>query len=264
MEAESQTKNTENLTIKDMLSYLCGREEAIHKIASNSASIWYGAFFVLLAGFAREYDQEVLSDFHMYLIPFGASCVVAGALYVLIQLILLKKVEDSFTISFRQFLALFWMTAPLAFIYAIPVEELTGSLTAVKLNYWMLFIVACWRVWLFSRVIRIITGLSLMFPILLIGGVIIFIVTTQTSMDLGGIMSGAMRTPEAKFLFSMKMLSFVFGVYSIPVTFLVTLWQIFRRSSVRSLPKWSQKGKFNWRILLLLLFLGNVPSSVVR
>jgi hypothetical protein len=62
--------------------------------------------------------------------------------------------------SFRQFLGLFWMTAPLAWLYAIPVERFLDMEGATRANLWLLGIVAVWRVVLITRVISVVLGVG--------------------------------------------------------------------------------------------------------
>ena len=53
----------ESISIKDYFLYLFGNEKAIKKLAFSKNSLYFGAFFVLIAGIAREYDQENLGTF---------------------------------------------------------------------------------------------------------------------------------------------------------------------------------------------------------
>jgi hypothetical protein len=53
------------------------------------------------------------------------------------------------------FMGLFWMTGPIAWLYAIPVERMFDSYRATQANIALLAIVALWRVLLMSRVISV-------------------------------------------------------------------------------------------------------------
>ena len=57
-------------------------------------------------------------------------------------------------------MGLFWMTAPIAWLYAIPVERFFGSYSAAVANITLLGVVSLWRVLLMSRVIQVVTGRS--------------------------------------------------------------------------------------------------------
>jgi hypothetical protein len=54
------------------------------------------------------------------------------------------------------FFGLFWMTAPVAWLYAIPVERWCDEVEAAKWNLRLLGVVALWRVLLMSRVVSVI------------------------------------------------------------------------------------------------------------
>jgi hypothetical protein len=54
-------------------------------------------------------------------------------------------------------MGLFWMTSPIAWLYAIPVERFCDALTAAKLNLTLLGVVSLWRVLLMARVIQHLT-----------------------------------------------------------------------------------------------------------
>jgi len=53
------------------------------------------------------------------------------------------------------FMALFWMTAPVAWLYAIPVERFLDPYRAAQGNIALLAIVSLWRVLLMSRVLSV-------------------------------------------------------------------------------------------------------------
>ena len=55
--------------------------------------------------------------------------------------------------TYRSFLGLFCMTAPLAWLYAIPYERFLTPVEAVQANLWTLGLVAVWRVALMIRVL---------------------------------------------------------------------------------------------------------------
>src|SRR5205823_5503904 len=71
-----------------------------------------------------------------------------------------RKDGPSFISGYRSFLSLFWMTAPLAWLYAIPYERFLDPLQATQANLITLGIVATWRVMLMIRVGVVLMGLS--------------------------------------------------------------------------------------------------------
>ena len=168
----------ESVSIKDYFLYLFGNEQAIKKLAFSHNSLYLGAFFVLIAGIAREYDQENLLEVPgIFLIPFPASIVMCFLLNLFSWAYFRKSINPNGLGHFRIFLAVFLLTAPCAWVYAIPVESLFDSLTALKINLWLLFIVALWRVLLFTRVIKVLTGVNIILAIITLACPVIFIST---------------------------------------------------------------------------------------
>ncbi|MCM8541805.1 MAG: hypothetical protein NE328_16170 [Lentisphaeraceae bacterium] len=187
----------ESVSIKDYFLYLFGNEQAIKKLAFSHNSLYLGAFFVLIAGIAREYDQENLLEVPgIFLIPFPASIVMCFLLYLFSWAYFRKSINPNGLGHFRIFLAVFWLTAPCAWVYAIPVESLFDSLTALKINLWLLFIVALWRVLLFTRVIKVLTGVNIILAIITLACPVIFISTFFSQLSLLGIMSGGNHSEE--------------------------------------------------------------------
>ena len=56
-------------------------------------------------------------------------------------------------------MSLFWMTAPIAWLYAIPVERFMASYQAAQANLTLLGIVSLWRVLLMSRVLEVLLAI---------------------------------------------------------------------------------------------------------
>ena len=141
------------LTVSDVFCYLVGRESAILRVAGHPKALWVGLVFVLAAGFGREYDGEDLlhAPWHLFL-PLGASLVTSLVLYVVLRVVSAPGVEKSrFFSGYPTLLRLYWFTAPLAFVYAIPVERLMGAGDATEWNLLFLGLVSAWRVLLITR-----------------------------------------------------------------------------------------------------------------
>lgn len=146
------------LGIGTLGGFLAGRRNAILTAASCPWAIPLGAFFVLAAGLAREYDGVSLRDepWHL-LIPFGASLAAATLLYGLLFLTswLRQQHPRGFWRGWFRFLGLFWLTAPMALLYGIPYERFLPELDAVRANLLTLGVVALWRVALMSRIVSV-------------------------------------------------------------------------------------------------------------
>jgi hypothetical protein len=149
--------------IRTLVRYLLGDSEAIRTLASTRHTLWLGLLFVLSAGFAREYDGADLlhEPWHLFL-PLGASLLSSLVLFVLISLpaALRDDPDEPFGSRYLSFLGLFWMTAPLAWLYAIPYEHLLGPANATRMNLLTLGVVSLWRVVLMIRVAMVLYGYS--------------------------------------------------------------------------------------------------------
>src|SRR5262249_34272404 len=105
--------------------YLIGNRQAIFDIATDRRAIFIGFLFLLSARCAREYDGEDLLHEPWYLlIPLAASLASSFLLYLVTYgVVCLWRAQGTgptFLNGYRSFLGLFWMTAPLAWLYAVP------------------------------------------------------------------------------------------------------------------------------------------------
>ena len=145
-----------HISLMTLLRYLLGYRSAILDVAANPSSVWLGFIFVLSAGFAREYDRVDLfrEPWHL-LLPFAASLATSVILYFLVDQLAVRRSAKlrSFLQEYWFFLGLYWITAPLAWFYAIPVERLLAPASAVEANLGLLALVSVWRVLLIIRVI---------------------------------------------------------------------------------------------------------------
>src|SRR5262245_52840095 len=104
------------MRVRTLFLYLIGNRQAILDIAADRRAIWIGALFVLSAAFAREYDgKDLMREPWHLLVPLGASLVASFALFLVAFAGLFEREQHPpFLPAYRSFLALFWMTAPLA------------------------------------------------------------------------------------------------------------------------------------------------------
>jgi hypothetical protein len=147
------------MRLRTLLLYLIGNRQAILDVAANPHAIWIGLLFVLSAGFAREYDQEDLlhEPWHLF-VPLGASLLASFVLFLLLFALAKRRgARGLFLSSYRSFLGVFWMTAPLAWLYAIPFERFMTPLGATQANLLILGLVAVWRLVLMIRVVSVLT-----------------------------------------------------------------------------------------------------------
>ncbi len=146
----------ENVSLITLVQYLFGYRSAILDLATNRATVWLGLIFVITAGLVREYDRENLSQEPWHLLaPLVASLATSWILFVMVYSVAIYRGAEieGFWVTYRKFLGLYWMTAPLAWFYGIPVEKFLPPEGATNANIWLLGLVSLWRVILIVRVI---------------------------------------------------------------------------------------------------------------
>lgn len=207
--------------------FLIGQRAAILEIAHSRQALLCGLLFVISAGFAREYDGENLvhEPWHV-LRPLLASLVSGGVLFGLIHLaaLLSRRAEGSRPPSFGRawgvFMGLYWMTAPLAWLYAIPYEQFASPVQAVRLNLWMLAIVAAWRVVLIVRVISVLYGMNafrVFFLVMLFADIVAFLAILLMPRPVIDVMGGMRYSEREQLLMNISMSVLVLTVLSFPV-----------------------------------------------
>ncbi len=92
------------------------------------------------------------------LLPIPASLVTSALLYWYVDRTARRCGASAQPVSYPQFLALYWLTAPLAWLYAVPVERFMTARGSVLANLALLGIVSLWRVLLFGRVVSVLYG----------------------------------------------------------------------------------------------------------
>ncbi len=148
------------------IKYLFGQAEAIRRVAGSRAAVWTGLVLVLLTSIARNYDQTLIAE-KPFLWFFGSllfSFFSASWLYLATYKTFARRsssglgdLKPSERSAWPSFLGLFWMTAPIAWLYAIPVERFMDSISATQANLALLGIVSLWRVLLMARVLQVTT-----------------------------------------------------------------------------------------------------------
>jgi hypothetical protein len=149
------------MRVATIFEFLLGRRRAILEIASDRKALLVGALLVVSAALARNYDRvSLLHEPWRLFGPFVASLAISAALFLFIYRLARWKGMDEPGAgpAYLSFLALYWMTAPLAWLYGIPYERFLAPLGAVKANLWTLAIVSIWRVALMVRVVSVIFG----------------------------------------------------------------------------------------------------------
>jgi hypothetical protein len=184
------------MSVGTLLRYLIGSRSAILQIATTPSALALGVLFVLSAGLAREYDAKDLSREPWYLVvPLVASLVTSFILYCLVARVARARsvTRRPFWATYPRFLTLYWMTAPLAWIYAIPFDRFLSPVDATAANLSSLAVVSIWRVALMTRVVVVYFGFPTMaafWVVMLFGDTIAVFILFFTQLNVVGIMSG--------------------------------------------------------------------------
>lgn len=202
--------------------FLIGQRQAILDIAASRHAIWLGLLFVFSAGFAREYDGEDLlhEPWHLFL-PLVASLLTSTILFGVLWIVL----HGWWTLpnewrTFQSFVTLYWMTAPLAWIYAIPVERIFSPLGATQANFWFLGIVAVWRVVLMIRVVSVVfqaPPMRVIFPFMLFADGVLLTLLSIVPTPVLAIMGGVRLSECERMIAGVTFLATALGVLSLPL-----------------------------------------------
>jgi len=216
------------MTIRTLVSFLFGDRDAILKIGHSRFALLLGLLFVLSAGFAREYDGEDLwhEPWHL-LIPLGASFVSSFILYCLIEgIAYCRSKNNSFWPGYGTFLSLFWMTAPLAWLYAIPVERFLSAPDSVRANLLLLGIVSIWRVALMTRVISVLYRSHWFITltiVMLFGDALMWCAVSMMPLPVLSLMGGIRLTESEGVLLDVTFMLRLAGFLSAPIWLIGTL-----------------------------------------
>lgn len=207
-----------------LVRYLAGDREAIGQVAACRNAWKVGLVFVFSAGLAREYDGESLlhEPWHLAL-PLAASIVTSLVLFLMVSLVAHRRGVKLLGSprSFRQFLGLFWMMAPMAWLYAIPVERFMSPGNATAANMWLLGIVATWRVVLMIRVISVVFGVTRLrdaiSTVMLFSDVVMLIAVHAMPVPVWAIMGGVRLTQSEQIILNVTCTLKLVGILSLPV-----------------------------------------------
>jgi hypothetical protein len=223
----------EPMTIRTLLHFLMGERRAILRIADSPQALWLGLLFVISAGLAREYDgADLRSEPQLLLLPLAASIAACTVLFAVIYAFALAKATNPPPLfqAYRAFLTLFWMTAPLAWLYAIPVEHFFTPVTATALNLGLLGVVSVWRVALMIRVVVVLFGAPVIPAVAMVlwfgstaAIVALFIILDRMLVVMGGIR----HTPSEEIVLSAGLTVGFVGLCAWPIltiVLLITAW----------------------------------------
>jgi hypothetical protein len=216
---ESEWTQATPLTIGTWLRFMIGDREAIEEFARSRNAVWIGLLFVLSAGLAREYDGAYLlrEPWHL-LLPLAASLVTSLILYAIVHAAARRhQVKLAWWPGYRVLLTFYWMTAPLAWLYAVPVERFLDPGKATLANFGFLAIVSIWRVLLITRAISVWLDapyFRILLLVLFFGNSVLWVANFLTPTPVWDVMGG-IRLPEREsVILNVKLLIWFYGTMS--------------------------------------------------
>ena len=223
------------LSLSTLLQFLCFSSDAIKAIAHNKSATWVGLLFVIAAGFAREYDGEYLvaEPWHV-LLPIAASLIGCLFMVVLVYLNSLwtKGRRKSFFDTFRCFLNVYSMTAPLALVYALPVERMMNAGNATLANLVLLGIVAVWRVALMVRCVQVLYNVHwarALMPVMLFSDILAMTAIALVPGPIFMIMGGVRLTESEATILAVRIWLGLLGYGSLLIWFFGYVGQAFSK-----------------------------------
>lgn len=208
------------MSIITLLKFLLGDRGAILTIAQSPRAIGVGFLFVVSAGLAREYDHESLlhEPWHA-LIPLGASLITSAALFLVLYAMpnRAETQRPRVTTAYHSFLSLYWMTAPLAWLYAVPYERMLDAADSTAANLWTLAVVAAWRVALMTRIISVLLNIRIVFGFMIVMAFADALVLTALSiadLPLINVMGGVSLTQSERLLADVALTVITLGLLS--------------------------------------------------
>jgi hypothetical protein len=263
----TETSSQPNMRPFDLVLYLFGYRGAIERVAAARFAWLIGALLVLTAGIARNYDHlDLLREPEWFIGPFAASMVSVGFIFIWLYGTLNLRKVGGFWRQFGTFLVLAWLTAPCAWLYAIPIEAMTDIVTATKWNIAFLAIVAFWRVAIIVRAVSVLTGVRWFraLPLVLAPAAIeAMIGSFFEGLSLVGIMGGIRLPPETQLLVQAagftSVVSFWLMIICIIASFIVrgvANQSLYRNTSAAS------KSVFSLSVLILIAW--SILAMIIR
>jgi len=251
------------LTGGTCIRYLFGHVESIRTVAAARSSLWTGIILVLFTSIARNYDQTHISE-DPFLWVFGSLLfsLVSGTWLFLVSYcgFTRQRMEGADRKAvwkqWPQFMGLFWLTAPVAWLYAIPVERFLEPVAAAKANVNLLAIVSIWRVLLMARVLQVISGAKfsraliwILIPAAIEVLVVFFFGGALAQAIMRG-MGGLRNSPAEDVVFDAMGWSLSVSFWGLPVLLLLGIFWQFRGVTKPFGP--CQKSTTPWVFLLSL------------
>lgn len=202
----------------DPLLFLVGHKGAIGRLAADRSVPLLGALLVLSASLARNYDGAfLLREGHV--LAHGLVVSVGNATLLFFIAFAMARARGVCTpplpVGLVSFVGLFWMTSPMAWLYAIPYERFMDPVDAVTANLWTLAGVAAWRVLLISRTLAVLYSVPwwrMLCVVASVADVLILIAAATMPGPVVDVMGGLQHAPEHALLSSVRLATAVWSV----------------------------------------------------
>lgn len=231
---QEQAEPRERISASVILGFLLGQRSSIQRLLNSPNILWYATFLVFTAAVAREYDAVSLADRPWDLLgPFAASILLCTLIFALVNicLALAKRPSANLLADYKTFLSGYWLTAPLAWLYAVPIEIMADEVASLRFNLTALSIVSIWRVLLFSRVVSIIYALPFLYALAWVLApcmAIAFYFLVSAILPMVSIMGGIRMTQTQAILFAYQNSVLAIIFYSAVPVIIVCLYGIVR------------------------------------
>lgn len=266
----SSTASQRPITPLTLLRFLFGQTDAIRTIAGSRGALWLGLAFVIVAGIAREYDRkDLLAEPWHLLVPLAASLAISFVQFLLFWTLRAAHSTMGFGEAYRAFLTCFWMTAPLALLYAIPHERMADPAEAAARNYLTLALVSIWRGYLVCRILMSLAHVSFLHAFFigaLLADATMLVALRTMPVPLFDVMGGLGQNRQTAQFAEIALLAHVIGFIALFILLVIGLTYFF---GVR--PAWTgdsiirsaspRVGVWAIPILAIVLLLIALPST---
>lgn len=212
--------------------FLVGDRNAILAIAGSRWALLIGFLFVMSASLARNYDGADLlppsPEWKVLTHGLGASVGNSLLLFLIVYLAAsirgAKRADGTlpaFGGAFLVFIGLFWMTAPMGWLYGIPFERMYDApVDAIIANLWLLALVSVWRVVLITRVLAVLWNsrfVPLLLVVLLFSDIVVFVAAYSMPTPLIDFMGGLQHSQEDQLVVEITLQVIILTVLAFPV-----------------------------------------------
>src|SRR5439155_21126185 len=145
------------MDLSDLLHFFLGDADTIRRLAANPWTLAVGAVLVLSAGLARNYDtHDLRRQWWRLLLPFAASTAAATVLFFGVAALI--HLGAPLVPLGWGILGLFWLTAPLAWLYGLPFERYLPPARVFRARLAALGVVSVCRVAVMTRCVSVLCG----------------------------------------------------------------------------------------------------------